>query len=579
MQALSVEAEGISRGLYRFEETARITATRAWHLPPDDVAKKSHSSPVDIAVGDAFLSGSKTRVIPVQGIKKGSLVFFEFEATERPYFLNLSQAFFEGAPVTQARFELETPPGWTVRSTWLRGKGPDPLVSGESRVWEMRDLPAPVEEEMGPPPDENAATLGINLIPPAGARVAPAVFPDWRSVSLWYDDLSRGLPSVTPAIESVAKMNLPEGGSPGPLDKVLAAATMVRDRVRYVAVELGIGGFQPRPATETLAKMYGDCKDKGTLLQAVLTADAMTSYPVLVNFGGREALADDVPVWRFNHLVTAVTLPPDLTVPDRYATALLNDADLGRLLVVDSTDEFTSIGSLSAGLAGQRALLAAGGRGKLVSLPTATPVANRLERRWDLEVRPDDLLAIKVETRLLGAFASQARRDQRRSSLDRRRVVEARFTSLWPDAVFQDYAVEEETADGAFVETVTIARVSLRSSGGETVLRLFPIGASDIPRVPLGKRKSAVDYRFPGIWREEVMLRGAPVGLQLPQAQQASGAGWEAKTSYRRDTASINASWELRLSKTRFEPGDFAELRKFWTAASSLESELLHFTR
>ena len=101
----------------------------------------------------------------------------------------------------------------------------------------------------------------------------------------------------------------PSEGDPSALERMLASATMVRDRVRYVAVELGIGGFQPHAAAETLSNLYGDCKDKGTLLQSVLAAGGMTSYPLLVNLGGRMSLPAESPVWVFNHLVLAAAIP------------------------------------------------------------------------------------------------------------------------------------------------------------------------------------------------------------------------------------------------------------------------------
>src|SRR5207249_1744460 len=107
--------------------------------------------------------------------------------------------------------------------------------TGALRVWEMRDLPAPVKEDLAPPPEDEAATLGINLLPPPGGGVVTAAFPDWVSVSRWYDELSRGRSGVTPAIQSASREGVP-AGSPGPLDKIVAASMLVRNRVRYVAV-------------------------------------------------------------------------------------------------------------------------------------------------------------------------------------------------------------------------------------------------------------------------------------------------------------------------------------------------------
>src|SRR2546425_8998451 len=88
-----------------------------------------------------------------------------------------------------------------------------------------------------------------------------------RSTLFPYTTLFRA--EVTPALEQTLRRAIPPAGV-SPPDFLLAAGTMVRDRVRYVAVELGLAGYQPRPSGETLAKLYGDCKDKATLLQSAL---------------------------------------------------------------------------------------------------------------------------------------------------------------------------------------------------------------------------------------------------------------------------------------------------------------------
>ncbi len=578
IQAMSVDTEDVGVGWYTFEDTAKVTATRAWHLPPDDSAKKSHSTPVDISIGDAFLSSSKARVIPVDGVKKGSLVFFEFEATEKPYFLNLLQLFYEGAPVVRARFEVETPPRWTVRPVWLRAKGPEPVVSGLVRTWELNDLPAPGKEEMAPVPQETAPLLGINLQPPPGSNVGIPVFPDWSAVSLWYEGLAQERRKVTPEIESAARKVLP-AGSPAPAHPILPVATWVRDHVRYVAVELGIGGFQPRSATETLTNLYGDCKDKATMLQAMLSAQGVSSYPVLVNLGGRETLSDQIPVWQFNHLVLAVVLRSGIELPPRFAPSRIDDPDLGHLLIVDSTDEFTSVGSISAALAGQRALLSAGPKAKLITIPPAEPSFHRIERHLDMEVQPDGTLTLREESRLYGEFASDARAAYRQDSLERRRNVEQRWAQLWPDASTGDYAVELETSDGAFVERVKVSRGASADSNHGSTLPLFPGASWDLPRVSLGKRKGPVDYEFPRTLRYDASIAGVPADAGLPEPQTLQGEGWEGKTTFLREGDKVLASSEIRLSRTLFPPEAFPELRKFWSAVSLLEGAGVYLQR
>jgi hypothetical protein len=303
----------------------------------------------------------------------------------------------------------------------------------------------------------------------------------------------------------------------------------------------------------------------------------VTSYPLLVNAGGRVSVPAEFPVWAFNHLVLAAVIPQDISLPARYESAVLKDPDLGRLLVLDSTDEFTPSGSLSAALAGQKAVLVAGTRGKLVTLPSADASSHRLERRLDMTVLPGGVLSARVETRLFGECGREARSDLRQSSLDRRRNAESRWTHLWPGAAVEDYSVETEAADGAFVETSTISRIPLTTSGTEIGLPLFPGASWDLERVPLGKRKNPVEYGYPRTLHYQVSVEGLPARVMLPESQHIEGDGWAAETRIRKDGARVEAVWEIRLSRARFNPENFPELRKLWNAASLLDSDIVQF--
>ena len=64
-------------------------------------------------------------------------------------------------------------------------------------------------------------------------------------------------------------------------DKIRALATFVQKDIRYVAIEIGIGGYKPHAAPDVLKYHYGDCKDKATLLAALLKEIGVDSYFVL----------------------------------------------------------------------------------------------------------------------------------------------------------------------------------------------------------------------------------------------------------------------------------------------------------
>jgi hypothetical protein len=213
-----------------------------------------------------------------------------------------------------------------------------------------------------------------------------------------------------------------------------------------------------------------------------------------------------------------------------------------------------------------------------VTLPTAEASSHRLERHLDLSVRPGRIVSARAETRLFGEFAKEARGDFHQSSVDRRRDVEGRWTRLWPGASVEGYVVEPETNDGAFVEKCEIKMNAPSAAGTDIGVPLFPGASWDLDRVPLGKRKNPVDYVFPRTLLYQVSLEGLPPGAVPSEPQRLEGDGWEAETRIRREDTRVEAAFEIRLSRVRFDPADFPELRRFWNAISMLESGMVQLS-
>jgi len=90
-------------------------------------------------------------------------------------------------------------------------------------------------------------------------------------------------------------------------DKVRALYAYVATQIRYIGVAFGIGRYQPHIAAEILSNQYGDCKDKHTLLAAMLSAAGIQSDAVLIGAGIRFNPAVPSPAV-FNHLITHLTV-------------------------------------------------------------------------------------------------------------------------------------------------------------------------------------------------------------------------------------------------------------------------------
>jgi transglutaminase-like putative cysteine protease/tetratricopeptide (TPR) repeat protein len=160
--------------------------------------------------------------------------------------------------------------------------------------------------------------------------VAWTTFHSWAEVGDWYRSLALSQAQPTDALR--ARADELTKGAKTPEDQVRAIYQFVSTRTRYVGIDFGVGRYQPHSAAEVLANQYGDCKDKDTLLEALLRAKGFSTAPALIGAG--IAPVPDVPSPAvFNHVITTVNLPDgriwlDSTpavAPYRFLTAVIRD--------------------------------------------------------------------------------------------------------------------------------------------------------------------------------------------------------------------------------------------------------------
>ena len=90
-------------------------------------------------------------------------------------------------------------------------------------------------------------------------------------------------------------------------EKEAAILDYLDREVRYTGIEFGEAAIVPHDPAETLAKKYGDCKDKATLLVAMLRAAGIPAYVALLNAGSRMDVPADLPgMGMFDHAIVYV---------------------------------------------------------------------------------------------------------------------------------------------------------------------------------------------------------------------------------------------------------------------------------
>jgi len=567
-QVLSNRVADLAFGSFAFDDTTKIKKSKGWHVPAGERARRNSGGAMDLTLPTDFLTDSKARIVALDGVKKGSLVVYEFEAESHPYTLTDVELFCDDVPISVARWSIELPPSWTLKYAWLPGTGPEPSRNGDTWSFERRDLVPEREEALGESPADLRPRLLVALQPPAGEAPKTPAFADWNDLGRWYQELAKGREAATPEIKLAIQSVLAKSGA-AQLDRLRAVTLYVRDRVRYLSREVGIGGYQPRPASQVFAELYGDCKDKGTLLRAALHVAGFESYPVLIHASNPYTVAPDVAVpGSFDHFVIGVVWPNDAPFPDEAASARVDAGDVGTLLIVDPTDERAWPGTLPDNLAGKTALVVAGSRGLLLTLPEAQPDWHRIARIATVAIAADGSVSVRRVSRMYGGPAELARREAAVSFKDRRDAVENQLRSVWPGAEIKDYDVTPEDTDGAYVETVSLQIPASAVALQEHVFWIFAGATSDMDRTPLGKRKTAVVYPFPLAVHYEVAVTGASKSSEPPTPLKLAGAGWSVESTIQRDGDAMRGDWTAKLSSARFEPAAFAELKQFWSAAA-----------
>jgi transglutaminase-like putative cysteine protease len=85
--------------------------------------------------------------------------------------------------------------------------------------------------------------------------------------------------------------------------QAMAIDAWMKKNIRYVAVYLSLGRVVPNDAASVLHNKFGDCKDKATLMSALLAAKGIASEQALINLGNAYTLPEPPTMVALNHVI------------------------------------------------------------------------------------------------------------------------------------------------------------------------------------------------------------------------------------------------------------------------------------
>jgi hypothetical protein len=300
-------------------------------------------------------------------VEPGCVIEYEYvtdqKASQRPGQF-WSQWYFNGGfdPVQLTRWTVSVPKSLGLKRQ-LRNSSVEPTVSdskdGKSiiYVWEQKNVNGLTVEPLMPPAEKLLPKLTISTVP------------NWQIIADWYTQLAKDRMVAGPEIVSKAK-ELTKNCKTDE-EKARAIFYYVQDKTRYVAIELGISAYQPRPALQTLTNQYGDCKDMATLLVAMLRSVGIKAHPTLLFVGANPTVSDELPAPSvFNHAICLTEIN-------------------NKKYWLDATAQVCPFGEIPAGDRGAEAFVIRDGKGAFEIIEEATPELARNEQVVKLKLRPD----------------------------------------------------------------------------------------------------------------------------------------------------------------------------------------------
>lgn len=329
----------------------------------------------------------------------GTVVAYESQIRRHAWRTEKDWVVQETVPVKLAVLTLDLPPGWGYTANWANRESVPPEPSGSTTwKWTLRDIPAIADDEYRPHHRALAQSMTI-FYSPAGTKAA-----GWGEIASWSRQLAADRRVANPAITD--KVHALTAGTTDFDSKARALADFLQREVRYVAINIGIGGWQPHAAADVFRARYGDCKDKATLLSTMLKEAGINSELVLV-YTDHGVTQPNVPGNVFNHMILGIELPA--SVPEGSYRSVVKASNGTRYLIFDPTDRFTQLGFIRNELQGNYILLETPTGGELLQVPKLDPETNLLERTARLKLAADGTLSGEIVERRTGDHANDLR--------------------------------------------------------------------------------------------------------------------------------------------------------------------------
>ena len=486
---------------------------------------------------------TRSRALRFGGLEKGDVMELEYRiepnSNVNPYgnYFGALVTFQTGLPQRLRRYVLVAPSNRKLNIFEQRMPA-QALVrhvgSETTYQWDATDLKPIVSEPRGPSHTEIAPYVSIST------------FEDWDELGRWYAGM------ITPqmTLDSDLRTELEHIGTSAKTDeeKIQAVYEFVLRNTNYVAMEFGIYSYKPYPVTQVYARRFGDCKDKASLMIAMLRALNIDAELALVRTRKLGDVSDRATTLAiFNHALAYVP---------KYDMWL------------DGTAEFAGSRELPLDDQGAMALTVnLDGRANLRRVPVTLPMQNYTHRLVQAKVQPDGRIVFDGKAYTRGEDAPGLRREYELA--DRQKdTVRGNLAQVYPSVKIEDVHV-----DGAHdIERDVNVKFSgsIDTFAGQKTLTLAP---SWLPHKYVNSLASmesrSQELQLPAPWTTEEELHfNLPEGSKLqdlPENLRYDTPFGTAIIRYEHRGSDLAIATSVQFRKLRISPSEYPAFREFCT--------------
>ncbi len=460
--------------------------------------------------------------------------------------------------VEQAKFVVHTPVEYGFIYEALNVDQEPSIVNDgkmETYTWEVKNMPAIKEEGYDPPLYEIFPMVNIS----------PKVFQfdkyqgsmeSWKNFGAFIYQLFEGKDQLPE--EMANRVHELTDGIADNQEKIRVLYKYLQENMRYVSVQLGIGGYQPFDASYVYDNKYGDCKALSNFMKGMLKEAGIESYPVIIKSSAK----------------LEYEINPNFANPSFNHCILHVPSEDYWLECTSKNDPPNFIGYNNAN---RNVMLVTPEGGKLVKTPTYDHRTNLSENRSTVTLAADGSAIIEATANYKGAFTQEVFRNQK--TYYSQTEIEEWFMehSSIPSFTIRSFEISPEDLEP---ETKVDYHLDVRRYCSKAGKRFFvPLNVIN----PLGSVPEKMEKRhFPivlnhGYTEQDTYTFKIPEGYEIENTPQSAAevksdfASYSVKIEKQAD-GSLTYHRTFQIRPTRMPAEDYDKFREFFLEVSKLDN-------